>query len=440
MPKPAAPAATSPKAATAAPPAARTAPPASPKPAVAPAPKSAGAPAATVSKPAAAPAPKPSPATAQPAVPAAAKPAALAAAPSEAKRKPAPPDSIMSIEVTAATDGLAAVIEEAAVLFANAQDKAALKTLVTAVHDDEDTSKQARQIWLMLFDLYEHLGMKKEHDELALDFAAKFERSPPSWTDQPAVAVAPAAAPAEAASGTISFAGALDAGIAAGLEQAGHAALAGHALQIELAGLTSVDAQGCRLLLECLQQRRRAGKALSLSGEARLIALLTAKAAPGERAVDQAFWLLLLETYQMSGMHDAYEEAALNFAITYELSPPAWEPARGGGLRAAEPAAKSNTAAPAQTEHVLRLAGDIIGADDQTLKTIVDFAAESGLVIIDFSAVPRVDFVSAGQLLNTFSKLHQSGKAVKIRGANELIVALFGVMGVQAVTGIEQKR
>jgi hypothetical protein len=51
-----------------------------------------------------------------------------------------------------------------------------------------------------------------------------------------------------------------------------------------------------------------------------------------------------------------------------------------------------------------------------------------------------VDFVSAGQLLNTFSKLHQSGKAVKIRGANELIVALFGVMGVQAVTGIEQKR
>ena len=92
------------------------------------------------------------------------------------------------------------------------------------------------------------------------------------------------------------------------------------------------------------------------------------------------------------------------------------------------------------TEQALRLTGEIIGAEANTLKAILAYAADTNPVLIDFSDVPRVDFVSAGQLLNTCSKLHQSGKTVKIRGANELIVALFGVMGVQAVTGIEQRR
>jgi len=316
-------------------------------------------------------------------------------------------------------------------LFANAQDSAALKTLSTAVRED-DSSRPARQIWLMLFDLYEHLGMKQEHDELALTFAAKFEQSPPTWTDTPRAAAS--APPGESGHSITSLAGALDAGVAARLEHARQAAGTGQALRFDLAGLSAVDAAGGRLLLECLQPLRRAGKTASVSGEGRLIALLAAAAPSGDRAVDQVFWLLLLELLQMTGMHDAYEEAALNFAITYELSPPAWEPAR-----AAAPG-PAPVALQAQADKALRLSGEITGANENTLKAIVDYAAESSLVLIDFSAVPRVDFVSAGQLLNTFSKLHQSGKAVKLRGANELIVALFGVMGVQAVTGIEQKR
>jgi anti-anti-sigma regulatory factor len=420
-PKPAVPAAASPKPAAPAVPAAVK--PVAPPPPV---------PAPAVAQPTASPAAKPAAAASQQLAPAVVKPAAA----QQAKRKPAPPDSIMSIEVTAATDGLAAVIEEAAVLFANAQDKAALKTLVTAVHEG-DLSKPARQIWLMLFDLYEHLGMKKEHDELALDFAAKFERSPPTWVEQQrAVAGAGVELAAEGGSSTM-FTGALDAGIGSRLDQARHAAGDSQSLRFDFSGLASVDAAACRLLHESLLQMRRAGNTVLLSGEAQLIALLAAEARAGDRSIDQAFWLLLLDIYQMGGQHDAYEEVALNFAITYELSPPAWEPARVATVRAAEAAV---TAAAAQSEQVLRLSGDITGADERTLKAIVEHAAESSLVLIDFSAVPRVDFVSAGQLLNTFSKLHQSGKVVKIRGANELIVALFAVMGVQAVTGIEQKR
>jgi anti-anti-sigma regulatory factor len=399
------------------------------KPSLASAPPAPAAPAkAPPPKPAAPASAKPAPAAPKSAAPAAARPAPMPVPPAQVKRKPPPPDSVMSIEVTSASDGLA-VVEEAAILFANAQEKAALSVLKKAA-GDKDTGKTARQVWLMLFDLYEHLGMRAEHDALSLEFAAKFERSPPTWTERAEIA---ASMPAMGG-GAVGFGSALDAGAAVRIEQVNQIAAVVQSLSFDLSKLAAIDATGCGLLLQCLQKLRRAGKSVAFSGEASLLGLLGANAQSGDKTVDQAFWLLLLEVYQTLGRQDAYEEAALNFAITYELSPPAWE--------APPPASRQAAAAPRtpQAEQMLRLSGEITGADEVTLKTILDYAADSNLVLIDFSAVSRVDFVSAGQLLNTFSKLHQAGKSVKIRGANELILALFGVMGVQAVTGIEQKR
>ena len=347
-------------------------------------------------------------------------------------RKPPPPDSVMSIEVTSSPDALA-VVEEAAILFANAQDQSALAVLLQAVHED-DAGKVARQVWLMLFDMYQHLGMKKEHEERALAFAAKFERSPPTWIEQQAKTIA--ATLKAGGSSVVEFGDVLDARITAQIDQMRQIAGKSPAVRLDLDKLAAVDATGCRILLQCLQQLRRGGTSVAFSGEGRFVALLAAQATAGDLSTDQAVWLLLLEVYQMLGLQDAYEEAALNFAITYELSPPAWEPAAVVPQTLQSPAGAS----PAPlSEQVMRLTGEITGADCGTLKAVVDYAAGCNPVVIDFSAVARVDFANAGQLLNTFSKLHQAGKAVKIRGANELILALFGVMGVQAVTGIEQK-
>ena len=348
------------------------------------------------------------------------------------QRKPPPPDSVMSIEVTSSPDALA-VVEEAAILFANAQDQSALAVLLQAVNED-DAGKVARQVWLMLFDMYQHLGMKKEHEERALAFAAKFERSPPTWIEQQAKTIA--ATPSAVGCGFVEFGDVLDARITTQIDQMRQIAGKSPAVRLDLAKLAAVDATGCRILLQCLQQLRRGGTSVALSAEGRFIALLAAQATLGDGSTDQAVWLLSLEVYQMLGLQDAYEEAALNFAITYELSPPAWEPAAVVPQTLQSPAGAS----PAPlSEQLMCLSGEITGTDCGTLKAVVDYAAGCNPVVIDFSAVARVDFANAGQLLNTFSKLHQAGKAVKIRGANELILALFGVMGVQAVTGIETK-
>ena len=35
--------------------------------------------------------------------------------------------------------------------------------------------------WLLLFDLYQLLGMKQQFDELSMEFIVKYERSAPVW-------------------------------------------------------------------------------------------------------------------------------------------------------------------------------------------------------------------------------------------------------------------
>jgi hypothetical protein len=44
-------------------------------------------------------------------------------------------------------------------------------------------------------------------------------------------------------------------------------------------------------------------------------------------------WLLLLELHQQAFHQEAFEEAAVNYAITFEVSPPSWEALAGAGTR-----------------------------------------------------------------------------------------------------------
>ncbi len=39
--------------------------------------------------------------------------------------------------------------------------------------------------------------------------------------------------------------------------------------------------------------------------------------------------------------------------------------------------------------------------------------------------------MNAGQLLNALSRIEHGGKSIEIRGANEMIAALLGMMGVR---------
>jgi anti-anti-sigma regulatory factor len=58
-------------------------------------------------------------------------------------------------------------------------------------------------------------------------------------------------------------------------------------------------------------------------------------------------------------------------------------------------------------------------------------------VLIDCSSLTRIDFVSAGALLNVLSTVRQQGRQIVFRHPNHLVAELFGVVGLTSVATIE---
>ena len=101
------------------------------------------------------------------------------------KRSPA------RIEVQETFHQIPAAIEQAAVLFSAEQPDAACAPLEGAIRAD-DLGAHAWRAWGMLFELYQLLGRQAEFEQLAIEFAARFETSPPAWTARSPRSRAPA--------------------------------------------------------------------------------------------------------------------------------------------------------------------------------------------------------------------------------------------------------
>jgi len=319
------------------------------------------------------------------------------------------------------------VIEEIAILFANGQAEEALAKLLPAVREDR-SGTSAQQRWLMLFDLYQHLGRKADFEALAVQFALKFERSAPAWReverrDDPALATG--------GIGYCALSGTLSEASAAALEKLRGAAERLRSIRIDCSKLEGLDGPGCGLLRQTLLFIRRAGKEIVFTGEERLTRLLEELCQPGRRETDEAVWDLLLEIYRMLDLKEKFEEAAVNYAITFEVSPPSWESTAG-----AIPKRAPRSEPIDNTGEALILSGEITGASEALAARLQEWAATRRGLSIDMSQARRVDFVTAGLMLRVLSKLQPAGLPIQISGANELIHALFHVMGIDKVARI----
>jgi anti-anti-sigma regulatory factor len=341
------------------------------------------------------------------------------------------PGPAPSTEAPPAPDDVAPIIGETATLFASGEVEQALARLSNAVREEE-LGDSAQQAWLMLFDLYQHLGMKPEFEALALEFVVKFERSSPAWIESDE-----RHDPALDTGGVAYFAlgGTLTGASAPEMEKLRDAASAHQTLRMECSGLEGVDGPGCRLFSETLLALREAGKEVLLTGEARLIQHLEEACQPGRKETDSAVWALLLDVYRILDLKDRFEEAAVNYAVTYEVSPPSWESQPGGEakgsavLRPVEP-----------TDQALMLSGDLSGASETLAGQLQDWAGANKMLVIDMSRATRVDLATTGVMLKVLSALQESGVTIQVRGANELIRALFGVTGLSKVARIIPRR
>ncbi len=329
-------------------------------------------------------------------------------------------------QVEAEVDPLDAEAEEAAMFYANGQDAAARSLLEKSTR--ERRSGPAERLWLMLFDLLRLSGQKAAFDALGIEYARAFEKSPPAWRDLAVSAQVPGKVV-----GTALFKGDLLGDNDAGFEAVRLALKKNPHLRLDLSKLRKLDAGGCERLLALLQQARRGRGEIDLLGRDDLGALLDAQIAAG-RPEDRPCWLLKLELCQLRGQLEVFEDMAINYAVTFEISPPSWEFDR---VVDGEAAPLELAVADQLLTEAYVIKGEIKGARFGDLQA---YAAANDPVLIDCSTVTRMDFLSAGALLNVLTSVKRSGRQVIVRHPNHLLAELFRVVGLRGVAEIELAR
>ena len=317
-------------------------------------------------------------------------------------------------------------------MYASGQELEAMRRLEAAIKSGEDLGDFAVRAWGCLFELLQVLGRRPAFDALALTFARRFEKSPPTWSpmvDGPHVA-------SESSGGRahVSLSGVLDAGIGEVLKQTMKLAATSAMVRMDLAKLDDADNSGATLLMRALAALKRAKKEIVFGSPDHLARILAAKVVPGERS-NESMWLLLLELYQQAYQQDAFEEAAVNYAVTFEVSPPSWEALPARPVEA-PPQAASEISAKTD-EFVLR--GQMLGAGAANFSPLEAVLAGSAEFDIDAHNLVRIDAASAAQLLDVLTRLHAAGKTLRIIGLSTLVAAYLETLGFADVADLRAR-
>lgn len=320
---------------------------------------------------------------------------------------------------------------EAAELHAAGQDVGACKCLEAAIKSGGLDGDEIR-VWTALFDTLQILGQRQAFDNLALAYARRFELSPPTWVAPPE-----AAHQAQASSGGrahVTLSGTLDASVGEALREGLRLVQTSPLLRIDLAKLSDADEAGCTLLLRALAALKKGRKEFVFGNPEHLAEILAAKVSMGVRE-NPSTWLLLLELYQRAHRQEAFEEAAVNYAVTFEVSPPSWD----DSLCAAVPAVAAAEEALGAAVRGPALRGQLLGASAGELAGICAAAAASDEQAIDGSQLIRIDAGSAEQLLAALRPLAADGKRLRITKLPTLVAAYLETRGVADVAELNTR-
>jgi ABC-type transporter Mla MlaB component len=283
----------------------------------------------------------------------------------------------------------------------------------------------------MLFDLYRLTGQKDAFDARSEQFTQTFEISPPIWD---AAAPAPVTERRQSAP-AVNLSGTLSGNARPQFEQLARIGQKMGKLRIELTRLKGIDETGCALLNETLAALKRARVEVVLFGAPHALKLIEPKLQVGERT-DQAYWMLALSLIQQTANADHFDRVALDYAITFEESPPSYE---APPVVAPEELAEV-TAAPEQDVDRFAMTGLVTGNQPEVLRQLAVYASQRSRVEIDCTQLKRLEFVSAGALFNQIAQLQGQGKQTLIYRPNAMVAALLRVMGIDQVAEIERRK
>ena len=197
-------------------------------------------------------------------------------------------------------------------------------------------------------------------------------------------------------------------------------------VRLDLGSLTGADDAGARLLADALAKLRKRHYALVLQHPEKIRRALENAVKQGREAGD-GYWTLLLELLQWQNDREAFEERAIDFAVSFELSPPSWEPLCATAAPVPETAPVS---AAEDAQEMLCWKGTMLGPTNPQLAKFAEFREGRSTVPIEMSNVDRIDFVCAGALLNAVTRAEGQRKTVQIVGASPIIRALLLLIGI----------
>ncbi len=324
-------------------------------------------------------------------------------------------------------------LDETAILFANGQDQAAEAVLRAAIESDTLGAATERG-WLMMFEFLQQRGDKAGFERMTMQYALRFEHSTPGWFDYEAP-VAAARSEAKAAESPVTrLPATIGANIVKPLESLKSLAMTHATLTLDVSDARSIDPVGAELLLRVFNAFKRASHELIVLGAENLLNPLRAAIEPGRRDSSDACWMLLLDVQRLLGRQADFEETGIQYCITYEVSPPSWEPA---SLNIKTGATKQ--AAPSN-EDPLDWRGEILGDGEALFGRLAALARSQSRLVVECRHLRRMGFSAASALLGQVIRLQQIGTTVEFRNVNALVGALLQLLGISTMAEVQLRR
>ena len=357
-------------------------------------------------------------------------------------------------------------LDEAVITFANA-DFGPCEQSLTQLTAPGGARAQHAETWLVLFDLYRATGQQQRFDALAADYAHQFGWSAPQWFSLPslvadAVADATPVEPGTPASphGEVGWI------CPELLDTDAVARLRSQTLQLPLpwvfdwTALRRIDAEAATQLAALLRHWGKQPLEMRWIAGETLFGVLHEAAPTGMRDADPAFWQARLEALKLAHRADQFDEVAIDYCVTYEVSPPSWERSRcklrisDSGLSTHPPALSVvsqmstgfmesrivDDAGGARQLANIELSGQLVGDVGATLQRLDAQLGQARVVNVCCAKLIRVDFIAAGDLLNWVLAKRSENRAVQFVDAHRLVALFFGAMGINEHAKVQVRK
>ena len=324
-------------------------------------------------------------------------------------------------------------LENAALMFAHGNGTAAAAALNHALETNE---RAQLLVWMCLFDLHARTQDRTAFDELALRFVVQFERSAPAW-DELAPGVSNAVAGMAARGGPKSLLrGDLTDPQSPVIVTLSEAAKRKDAtpprFDLDVADLNGVNDVCGTLLAGALAALRRKGAIVTFRALEATIRRLSVPLEAG-KPQRKGQWYLVLELLQWAGSTNLFDDRAVDFAVTFEISPPTMEPLTPAQRNAlsVQTAAVDAPVDPIHDDRVI-WTGELLGSTAPCINSIALANITTNPVIVDMRQVLRVDFICGSAIANAFTRLMAQAIDVRVIGASPIVQTLMQLTGTPA--------